>query len=126
VLEIEKHQKKMLFDETQRIKNLAQVEIESSDNLNKQLIDNLQSENDKLMQLNETRAAEIARLYGQVDELREKGEHECEDLRLQIENLKGVLHTEKQCYDEENEAMKIKLAHLRHSDLHSLQEYYQN
>jgi hypothetical protein len=94
--------------------------------MSKQLIENLQSENTKLVQLNETRGAELFRLYAQVDELRAKGEQECDDLRLQIENLKGLLHTEKQSYEEESEAMKIKLAQLRYCDIHSLQQYYQN
>jgi len=40
--------------------------------------------------------------------------------------LKALVHNEKQSYDEENEALKNKIANLRHADIHSLQEYYQN
>jgi hypothetical protein len=74
VLEIEKHKKQMLFDETQRIKNLAQAEIENAETLSRQLLDNLASENAKLVQLNETRGAEIMRLYAQIEELRGKAD----------------------------------------------------
>jgi hypothetical protein len=35
---MEKYQKKLLFEETQRIKNLAQAEIDNTETLSKQLI----------------------------------------------------------------------------------------
>lgn len=43
ISEMEKYQKKLLFEETQRIKNLAQAEIENTETFNKQLLDNLKS-----------------------------------------------------------------------------------
>lgn len=41
-----------MFDETQRIKNLAQTELDNNEAMNKQLIDNLKAENAKLIELN--------------------------------------------------------------------------
>lgn len=80
-----------MFDETQRIKNLAQTELDNSEAMSKQLIDNLKTENAKLVELNETRGNEITRLYIQIEDLRFKNERECDDLRLQIDNLKGLV-----------------------------------
>lgn len=55
ISQLEAFQKKLMFEETQRIKNLAQAEIDNSDNMNKQLVENLKSENAKLIELNDTR-----------------------------------------------------------------------
>lgn len=38
ISQMEKYQKKLLFEETQRIKNLAQAEIDNTETLSKQLI----------------------------------------------------------------------------------------
>lgn len=81
-----------MFDQTQRIKNLAQAQIDNSDNMNKQLVQNLKSQNAKLIELNDTRGNEITRLYVQIQDLRFKHQQECDDLRLQINNLKALIH----------------------------------
>lgn len=47
-------------------------------------------------------------------------------MRLQIENLKALIQNEKETYDLENEALKTKIGQLRHADINSLQDYYQN
>jgi len=47
-------------------------------------------------------------------------------LRLQIDNLKALIQNEKETYDLENEALKTKIGQLRHADINSLQDYYQN
>lgn len=47
-------------------------------------------------------------------------------MRLQIDNLKALIQNEKETYDLENEALKTKIGQLRHADINSLQDYYQN
>ncbi len=55
ISQLEAFQKKLMFEETQRIKSLAQAQIDNSDNMNKQLVQNLKSQNAKLIELNDTR-----------------------------------------------------------------------
>lgn len=55
ISQLEAFQKKLMFEETQRIKSLAQAQIDNSDTMNKQLVENLKSQNAKLIELNDTR-----------------------------------------------------------------------
>lgn len=126
ISQLEEFQKTLIFNETQRIKELAQSDMENMENTNNQVVETLKNENQRLIELSNTKSNEVMKLYLQIETMRGKHDTEVASLKNDIIELKELISSERVNDHQENELFKTKMANLRHADITSLRNYYEN
>jgi hypothetical protein len=126
IQQLEDFHKKATFEETQRLKDLNQNEINALETGNEAILGSLKNENAKLVTLVDAKSQEIAKLYAEIEALRAQHAQETREADDLHQQLRERMRQMERDYSEETERLKIKFAELREADIRSLKDYYEH
>lgn len=90
------------------------------------MIQNLKNQTERLMQIIDAKTQEIIKLNETLENERERRSAIKRDAEYKEKILKEAHDEDKQAKDQEDQALKVKMAHLRKADLEAIRNYYDN